>query len=115
MHAERVSNANLKYSDTLKKGKNKPTFTTKKYLGEYLHDGFGLIAVSQQGSQLMVKIGNIKEEMEHWKNDSFRIILKDFNEDYIFTFVYNDENKIVSLKTDLFESNTGLTEFKKRL
>ena len=106
---------NLKYPDSLIVQNKIPTLKLKKYAGEYSNDGFGLLEFYMLDGKLIIHAGAYTDELTHLKNNSFRAVSEEFKEDYIFTFEVNEDDEVVSVKTDLIEPTIDLIEFKKRL
>ena len=105
---------NIRYPDSLADKTLKPTAGLKEYYGQYENEHFGRIDIVERAGRMYAELGLFSEELEHWKGDSFRIHLKDYDEDYIFHFELDEENKVRSLRTDLVEPSVDMEQFEKQ-
>ena len=103
----------IRYPDSLADRSLKPTAGLKEYYGQYENEHFGQIDIVERAGRMYAELGLFSEELEHWKGDSFRMYLKDYDEDYIFHFELDEEKKVRSLRTDLVEPSVDMERFEK--
>ena len=86
----------------------------KKYTGAYVHEGFGKIDIYLKNNDLYFRIGDLNHKIGAKDHQSFAAYYKEFDEGYKFEFIFDSNNKIIGLKSDIVDSGGELTFFEKK-
>ena len=103
-----------KHPDSLKTIDKVAPAELRKFTGSYHHEGFGDIKIFiGEDEDLMLNAGHFRARLEPYQPNTFKCVVKVFDEDYIFKFK-EKEKGIISLETDLIERTLPPIEFKKK-
>jgi hypothetical protein len=79
----------------------KPTLDPDKFVGKYVDEFFGPIAVAKDGEHLAARYGQLQCSLEHWHYDTFRVVPKQRHvEPFFLTFQVGRDGKPASAKMD---------------
>jgi CubicO group peptidase (beta-lactamase class C family) len=92
-------NAEKKLEEERVKG-TKPSLPTEKYAGTYKDDVFGELRIQWEKDKLVVRLGPIAADLEHWHYDTFRATARDRTQGkMLLTFTLDAKGKIDQVRT----------------
>ncbi len=99
--------------DVIQKNDTKPSYALDKYVGQYEHQGYGIITVSQKEKDLLhFKLNGIELDMEHYHFDVFKAKGSPLG-DIKVQFVLDINGDIVSVQSKLEPTLDEFMVFKK--
>lgn len=90
-------------------------YQPQQYIGTYENDGFGTINILFEKGKLYVHAGGYTDELIYWSENNFKSIAEEFQEEFYFHFLKNDNNQVISFKTNLIEPSVAELKFTKKL